>query len=183
MIRKIYFPLILVFVFSILFIIFAKADEKEELPAGMEIIKIGNIEYVVPKGTQINKQGSAAIPESLSEYVARRFSDIEEYFAKTDQEIKQLKKRVGQTITSQDLDGRIAKNLSQIEEHFSRTDQEINQLKKGLADAVTLENLYQYMAERFSGIEEQFAEINRELEQLKKVVNPTQVELLPQTKK
>ena len=181
--KKIYLSLILIFVSSILFIIFAKAHEKEELPAGMEIIEIGKIRYVVPVGTQIKKQGSASIPEALNEYVARRFVDLEEYFAKTDQEIKQLKKRVGQSVTSQDLDGRIAKNLSRIEEYFSKTDQEINQLRKELADVVTLEDVYQYMAERFSGIEEHFAEINRELEQLKKVVNPTQVELLPQTKK
>ncbi len=55
--RRIHLFIILIFVFSTIFITTAKAEEKEEVSPRMEIIQIGNARYLLPKGTKIRKRG------------------------------------------------------------------------------------------------------------------------------
>lgn len=68
------------------------------LPPGMEIMKIGGINMLVPQGTQFYMQGSQLKMEEASEYSARRFQDmdkrlqrIEEKQSKMEEEIENLR--------------------------------------------------------------------------------------------
>ncbi|MCF7887393.1 MAG: hypothetical protein K9L71_03160 [Candidatus Omnitrophica bacterium] len=50
----------------------------KKAPPGMEIISIGNVDYVVPEGTKVKKKDGIISVEGRSEYTARRFSEVEE---------------------------------------------------------------------------------------------------------
>ncbi|TAN62760.1 hypothetical protein EPN16_00935 [bacterium] len=87
----------------------AKEDKKEEIPAGMEIIRIGDGQRLyLPKGTKTKRVGAQLILEDNSEYVAKRFSemeiDIKALQAKIEAqeiEIEQLKKIINEIQNSQ----------------------------------------------------------------------------------
>lgn len=56
----------------------AKEDKKEEIPAGMEIIQVGDGQRLyLPKGTKTKRVGAQLILEDNSEYTAKKFSEIE----------------------------------------------------------------------------------------------------------
>lgn len=95
--------LILLFIFYAFYSI-AKEDKKEEIPAGMEIIQVGDGQRLyVPKGTKTKRIGAQLILEDNSEYTAKKFSEIEddikELQAKIEEqnlEIVQLKKTIAE---------------------------------------------------------------------------------------
>ncbi|MCF7875301.1 MAG: hypothetical protein K9L87_02440 [Candidatus Omnitrophica bacterium] len=69
--------------------------EEEQAPPGMEIIKIGNVNYIVPEGTKVRKQEGGIIKlEGRLEYVARRFSEMEEKIAQIEKENETLKEKL-----------------------------------------------------------------------------------------
>lgn len=69
--------LIPLFIFYSLYGI-AKEDKKEEIPAGMEIIQVGDGQKLyLPKGTKTKRLGAQLILEDNSEYVAKKLSEIE----------------------------------------------------------------------------------------------------------
>lgn len=82
----------------------AKEDKKEEIPAGMEIIQVGDGQRLyVPKGTKTKRVGAQLILEDNSEYTAKKFSeledDIKELQAKVEAqalEIERLKKAIAE---------------------------------------------------------------------------------------
>ena len=88
--KKLFF-LILIFILSTIFIIIVKAQEELEAPPGMEIIKIGDVRYIVPQGTKMRKQGGIVTLEGHNEYMARRFSDVEERLKVVEREIEELR--------------------------------------------------------------------------------------------
>ena len=92
--RKTHFLLILIFFCSFISIIIAKAEERQEAPPGMEIIIIGDVRHIVPKGTKILKQGGVVTLEGHNEYMARRFSDVEQRLSAVEREIEELKQIV-----------------------------------------------------------------------------------------
>lgn len=53
-----------------------KKEPVIDIPPGMELRKVGNINIVVPEGTQIRKNGSNLIMEGPDEYVARNVREI-----------------------------------------------------------------------------------------------------------
>lgn len=56
----------------------AQEDKKDEnVPEGMEKIKVGPSEFVIPKGMKMEKKGDLTVMEPSAEYVARRLADIE----------------------------------------------------------------------------------------------------------
>lgn len=69
-----------------------QADEKKA-PPGMEIISIGNVDYVVPKGTKIKKKDGIISLEGRFEYIARRFSEVEEKISLLENENKVLENK------------------------------------------------------------------------------------------
>lgn len=101
--RRIHLFLILIFVFSAIFIVAApahswhhgEAEVKEEVSPGMEIIQIGNGRYLRPKGAKIGKRAGVITFEGPGEYAVRRLSDFEERLAATEKEIERLKRVLG----------------------------------------------------------------------------------------
>lgn len=99
--------LIPIFIFYAFYSI-AKEDRKEEIPAGMEIIQVGDGQRLyLPKGTKTKRVGAQLILEDNSEYVAKKLSEIEADIkalqAKIEEqkiEIEQLKKIINATQNS-----------------------------------------------------------------------------------
>ena len=56
----------------------------------METIKIQNVLYLLPKGTQFRKRDGVITFEGLGEYTARRLSDLEERLQESEKELKRL---------------------------------------------------------------------------------------------
>jgi len=89
------FLLIFIFVFSCA-LVMPEEDEKEEVPAGMEIIQVGEAKFVVPKGAATKKAGDLIILDSASEYTVRKFLEIEERVAELEAKEEELQKEVKQ---------------------------------------------------------------------------------------
>ena len=104
------FLLLGVFVFTTM-CAYGYDSEKEtglKVPAGMEIKKVGNVNAVVPKGTEVTNEGGAVVIESTSQYVSRKLEDLERRIDKMEaeqeklqEEIKELKERLSSKGSSQ----------------------------------------------------------------------------------
>lgn len=73
------------------------------IPPGMETIKEGDVNVVVPKGGQLRKQGSVMLIETADEYASRKFLDTEEHFKRIEKELETQKKEL------EDLKGMVKK--------------------------------------------------------------------------
>jgi len=62
------------------------------IPPGMETIKEGDVNVVVPKGGRLRKQGSVMLIETADEYSARKFEDSDNRFKKMEKNIEAQKK-------------------------------------------------------------------------------------------
>jgi len=86
---------------SILLISTAYGEEKRPdsgdiiIPPGMEIIKEGDVNLVVYKGSRLRKQGDVIIPEPPDEYVSRKFEDTDDRFKKVEKKLETQKKEIG----------------------------------------------------------------------------------------
>jgi len=74
--------------------IYAQEADKEEIPPGMELLEMGAAKVVVPIGTRVRKIGSLIILENDSEYMSRRFLEIQERLAELEAKEEELKKEV-----------------------------------------------------------------------------------------
>lgn len=70
------------------------AGAESEVPPGMEIKKVGGINFMVPKGAKLYKRGGMTIMEGASAYSARRLDTIESRLEKVEKSIKELKEEV-----------------------------------------------------------------------------------------
>ena len=52
-----------------------------KLGAGLEIIKVGDLNIIAPKGSRIRRHGSQIILEDPAEYLGRKFDDINKRFS------------------------------------------------------------------------------------------------------
>jgi hypothetical protein len=94
-------------------------------PPGMEIIKVGNHNILLPKGKHIRKKGGILVLETTSEYVSRKLLEMKECFTHIDteqeelkKEIEELKKIIGEGDESDtEL---LFRNLMKIEERFAQ---------------------------------------------------------------
>jgi len=73
------------------------------IPPGMEVIKEGDVNVVVPKGGQLRKQDSVMLIETADEYASRKFADTDDRFEKIEKELETQKKELG------DLKGAVKK--------------------------------------------------------------------------
>lgn len=62
----------------------------EDIPVGMEVMTIGNVNHIVPIGTKVYQDGDVVIFESRSEYMARKFLDIDNRLGQLDEQIKKI---------------------------------------------------------------------------------------------
>lgn len=75
----------------------AKEDKEEEIPAGMEIIQVGDGQRLyVPQGTKTRKVGAQLILQDNSEYVAKKFLEMEGYLKTLEEKLAELKKEIEQ---------------------------------------------------------------------------------------
>ena len=72
----------------------AQEADKEEIPPGMERLEMGAARVVVPIGTRVRKVGSLIILEDDSEYMSRRFLEMEQRLAELEEKEAELKKEV-----------------------------------------------------------------------------------------
>jgi len=56
--------------------LYAEDEDKKYPPEGMEVIKVGNADFLVPFGTKVSKKGDLYVVENISEYSGRNFSNI-----------------------------------------------------------------------------------------------------------
>ena len=65
------------------------------VPPGMEVIRTGtNTEIVAPQGLKIYKEGAVSVMETTSEYMVRRFLDVEKRFKEIEEQEKELKEEL-----------------------------------------------------------------------------------------
>jgi len=87
--------LVLILISLSIISIYAQEVDKEEIPPGMERLDLGAAKVVVPIGTRVRKVGSLIILENDSEYMSRRFLEIQERLAELEAKEEELKKEVG----------------------------------------------------------------------------------------
>ena len=121
--RKKYFVL-----FFVSFLIFsgfpyAKAEE-DSIPEGMEHIKVGGAEFLVPKGTKVRKKGDLYVMENISEYSARKFMEAEEQFQSIEVKYSNLKE---ETKENSKL---LEKKQEKIEKTLAHIKKELKEIKE-----------------------------------------------------
>jgi len=91
--KMIFFNFAAVFVLICAVCVEAKEEKapKEEIPAGMEVVYIGNTKSVVPAGTKIHKSEGFMVLESTKEYVGRRFKEVQDKLSVLEKEQQELK--------------------------------------------------------------------------------------------
>jgi septal ring factor EnvC (AmiA/AmiB activator) len=67
-----------------------------QIKPGMEIVKMGDAEVVVPKGATVTKQDGMIVVEDIAQYVGRRFELVEGRLSKLDTRQEGLRKEVKQ---------------------------------------------------------------------------------------
>jgi len=70
------------------------SETVNKLRPGMELRKIGGINMVVPKGTQIYKEGSLIRMEEDGDYTARRLEEVDSRFNKLEGRQKKLEEDI-----------------------------------------------------------------------------------------
>jgi hypothetical protein len=73
------------------------------IPPGMEVIKEGSVNVVVPKGGRLRKQSGVMLIETADEYASRKFEDADGRFKKVEKELDVQKKEL------EDLKGALKK--------------------------------------------------------------------------
>lgn len=64
------------------------------VPDGMEVIKEGGVNILVPKGSRPVSAGSYLVTEDPEQYAARKFMDVEDRFSRVDKEIGALQEEL-----------------------------------------------------------------------------------------
>jgi hypothetical protein len=91
------FTLIFIFIFSGAYA-YDSGNEKQAgdvtIPPGMELIREGDINIVVPKGGKLRREGGLIFIESSDEYAAREVSTIDKRFNKIESDLAEQKRQI-----------------------------------------------------------------------------------------
>ena len=93
--KKIQFGLVIIFLFVLYTYCQSCAEEEYRkvgsvlVPEGMDTLKRGDVNVLVPKGGRIYNQSSFAVGETPDEYSARKFMDNERHFAELEKKIEE----------------------------------------------------------------------------------------------
>ena len=74
----------------------AQPRKEDEVPPGMEFIKVGNNEILIPKGTKVTKKDAQLILEPPEQFWSRRIEGIEEEIAKLKDGEREIKKDIAE---------------------------------------------------------------------------------------
>ncbi len=72
----------------------SEPQSNRNVPAGMELIKVGGTDVLVPRGTKVTQRGSQLILEPPEQYLARKIQDLEEEISRLKSEQAQMKKEI-----------------------------------------------------------------------------------------
>lgn len=87
------FTLAVILLLTVSFAFFAYAEEKvKEVPEGMRIEKIGDLEVLMPKDAKLTKKGDVFVQETNEEYMARKFHELDERLKKIEEELTEMRK-------------------------------------------------------------------------------------------
>jgi len=68
-----------------------QAEDKSEIPPGMEILKVGETKILIPKGTKITKKAAQLVLEPPEQFWSRRVEEMEEEIARLKEETERMK--------------------------------------------------------------------------------------------
>lgn len=74
--------------------ILGQNDNETNVPPGMEIKTVDNINVLIPKGSRIYKTGNVLQIESVSEYSAREFEDLKKRIDSLDNKCEMMQKEI-----------------------------------------------------------------------------------------
>jgi hypothetical protein len=80
---------------------------------GMQAIKVGGMDLMVPEGMRVYKMGGSVITEGLDSYMARRFSELEARLDKMDEALDELKKKTDESLNELKKEVDELKSISQ----------------------------------------------------------------------
>jgi len=100
-------------------------DDSEYPPPGMEILKVGDANILVPKGTRLRKEGDLNVVENISEYSSRKFLETEKRFDRLELDQIMLKNRVEDFLTEMTARNEL------LEEEINYLRETIQRLKTG----------------------------------------------------
>jgi CheY-like chemotaxis protein len=86
-----------VFLFASLFYIFpcpAQSENDQPIPPGMELLKVGMTEILIPQGTKVFDKGSQLVLEPPEQFWSRRIKDLEEEIARLQDDQEKIKKEM-----------------------------------------------------------------------------------------
>jgi len=76
------------------------AEEEKETPLGMEYIKVGSAQILVPQGSRVTRTQSGMVyPENTEQYMARRFLELEEKIEKIEKKEEELESAINELNT------------------------------------------------------------------------------------
>lgn len=87
--------LVFIFFFSTI-LVWAQQYEEEEVPPGMQIIKVGPTRMVVPKDFKMHREGGLIVWENTNEYVARKIQGMQDELDELSRELEEIKGEVKQ---------------------------------------------------------------------------------------
>lgn len=91
-----------------------RAEEKE-VPPGMEIVKVGGAEFLVPEGTKVSKTGDLIVFEPVEQYAARKLTEMERSLAEFRLDLKENKGKIEKLSKELDQARMDIKTLKQIQ--------------------------------------------------------------------
>ena len=80
---------------------------------GMQAIKVGGMDLMVPEGMKVYKMDGSVVTEGWDSYMARRFSELEARLDKMAEALEELKKKTDESLTELKKEVDELKSMSQ----------------------------------------------------------------------
>jgi|GEM_PF-4515973 len=84
---------ILIFFIGIIFV-GAQQEKDLETGPGTEVIKVGGVKVLAPKGAKVRQEQGRIIVEDLAEYVGRRFEQMDKRLLELEKKQSELEKKI-----------------------------------------------------------------------------------------
>ena len=85
--------LVVVLCIGFLFSFPVRAQESKDIPPGMELRRVNDVNLVLPKGVRVTERDGLIIIEPLETYVARRMQELEALVQELRQRLEKLESR------------------------------------------------------------------------------------------
>jgi chromosome segregation ATPase len=169
------FVLILILVFAVICInVISQGYEKkeEEIPPGMELKEFGKVRYLIPKGSEVRKEGGLVIVEDITKYTSRRFAEMEKRFAQIESVVKKDREEINKYISQK---------LSDVKQSIAKVKKEEEQIRKNIAKYARREFVQEHITELKTKVEVTEKDLKDEIQQLKEDLKELQDKLISLT--